>query len=52
VQCGKNLLTFRVYGRDIVLSFYTSVNLYQARRRRIAEDGTLRSHCTQKPQIS
>ena len=52
VQCGKNVLTFRVYDTDIVLSFYTSVNLYQATRRHIPTDGTLRCHCTQKPQIS
>ena len=47
-----NLLTFRVYDMDIVLSYYTSLNLYQARRRHIPADGTLRSHCTQKTQIS
>ena len=32
VKCGKNLLRFRVYDTDTVLSYYTSVNLYQARR--------------------
>jgi len=52
MQCGKNLLKFRVYNTDTVLSSYMSVNLYNARRRHIPLDATFPSHRTEKTQIS